>query len=585
MRGPRRSEDEPTCYSTSVTTTDPGRSASGAVVTAFHPPSELVARVEALFAQVDAVVVVDDTGVGAGPEPQVLNALRQVGAHIIRHPENRGIGAALNSGIEALGSLLGQEWGFLLTVDQDSTLPDGYVDALRRAHRAAIADGVAVGMISPEIVTSITRITPRPSQAAYAVGGEPIQSGLGIPTEVLRSLGGFRDDLFIDGIDTDFYLRAKAAGLQSIVVPGLALEHRLGRAHEVRLPGRTLDLVVAQDFRYYYLFRNLVHLVRAHRREAPAWSAWSIARQLRHLSLVTVMVPGRRPRLREAAAGARDGIRGTTGRRPDPCTPRPKSGIAPTVHTAGPRVSVCMATWNGEEFVEEQLASILPQLGPQDEIVVVDDASTDATADVIDDMQDPRIRVIRLENNGGYVRAFARALAEARGTYLLLADQDDVWLPGRLEVMVDALGSADVVAGNLATLGGPKGIRGPFGQSDWRLSSRTSGHRVRNILGILGGNMPYYGCAMGVRSDARAQGILPFPAFLRESHDLWIALYGNIAGSMVHCDDRVLARRYHESNQTPNRPRGPAAVLRSRLMLMRCIGVILARRLRRSKGR
>lgn len=241
------------------------------------------------------------------------------------------------------------------------------------------------------------------------------------------------------------------------------------------------------------------------------------------------------------------------------------------------RVSVCMATYCGREFVAEQIASILTQLGPDDELVIIDDASPDDTVEVLRSIDDPRIRLHCRDYNLGYVRTFAEALELASGEYLLLSDQDDVWTPDHVELMVAALRTSAVVATNLGTLAGPEAIRGPYGQQDWRLSSASSGHRLRNVLGILAGNMPYYGCAMGLRADTRARGALPIPDFMPESHDLWFALYGNLAGSMRHLDQRTVQRRFHESNQTPNRPRGLRAVLASRLRLIRCIGVLLSR--------
>lgn len=245
--------------------------------------------------------------------------------------------------------------------------------------------------------------------------------------------------------------------------------------------------------------------------------------------------------------------------------------------TTAPRISVCLAAYNGERYIGEQLASILPQLNRHDEVVVIDDASTDGTVAAVRAIADPRVRLIARPDNRGYVKTFEQALHEARGDYLLLADQDDVWLPGRVDALVGALASAQVVAGNLTTLAGPDAIRGPYGQADWKLRAAGSHHGARNVAGILAGNMPYYGCAMGVRRDALAEGVLPFPDFLHESHDLWLALYGNVRGEIAHVEQRVTARRFHDSNQTPNRPRGVLPALRSRLLLLRCLGVLAAR--------
>jgi glycosyltransferase involved in cell wall biosynthesis len=75
---------------------------------------------------------------------------------------------------------------------------------------------------------------------------------------------------------------------------------------------------------------------------------------------------------------------------------------------------------------------------------------------------------------------------------------------------------------------------------------------------------------MGLRRDALTV-VLPFPPYLRESHDLWFALCGNQLRSIAHLANAVTARRYHDSNQTPERPRALPVVLRSRLLLLRLL--------------
>ena len=251
--------------------------------------------------------------------------------------------------------------------------------------------------------------------------------------------------------------------------------------------------------------------------------------------------------------------------------------LDPSADSDGRTVSVCIAAYNGERYILDQLRSILDQLGPHDEVVVVDDASTDATTARVRSIDDPRVRLIEAPVNRGYVKTFEAALGLARGDYILLSDQDDVWTPGRAAAMVRALETADVVATNLATLDGPDRIKGPYGQSDWHLRAAHSRRNARNVLGTLAGNRPYYGCAMGVRRSALAT-ILPFPGFLVESHDLWIALYGNVSKSIRHEEIRSLRRRFHADNASPDRPRGPLAVLRSRMMLVRVVLELRRRR-------
>lgn len=287
----------------------------GAAVAAFRPGDELLAAVEGVSAQVSSVVVVVDEHPVPPASREVLDACRAAGAEIVEHDTNRGIGAALNTGVARLDELL-PALTHVLTLDQDSAVPQGYVDALVAAGTTAAAAGVRVGMVAPDSVGSIVRLPGRRTAAdGVRLGGEPIQSGLLVPRRVLERTGGFDEDLFIDGVDTDFYLRARDLGLQCVLAPGTRLEHRLGRAITVG-EDRELPLLVAATFRYHYQWRNLVALLRRHARRHPVWAVRAVVRAVRHLAIVTVLAPGRLARLREAWGGLRAGLRGDRGRRP-----------------------------------------------------------------------------------------------------------------------------------------------------------------------------------------------------------------------------------------------------------------------------
>src|SRR5689334_22428623 len=101
--------------------------------------------------------------------------------------------------------------------------------------------------------------------------------------------------------------------------------------------------------------------------------------------------------------------------------------------------SVCIATYNGEKFIARQLETILAQLSPADEVVIVDDCSKDGTLAVIEGMKDGRLKVHSNKRNRREVYSFSRAIELARGEIIFLADQDDIWLPGRVTLMEDEL--------------------------------------------------------------------------------------------------------------------------------------------------
>ncbi len=234
------------------------------------------------------------------------------------------------------------------------------------------------------------------------------------------------------------------------------------------------------------------------------------------------------------------------------------------------RVSVCLAAYRGEAYIEEQVVSILDQLGPDDELVVVDDASPDATYRLVAALTDPRVRLSRNDTNRGYVRTFETALTTARGDYLFLADQDDVWLPGRVDSMLDALTHHAVVSTSVAVIGEP--IEPPR----FRLRTRDSSRHAANIFAVMIGYRPYTGCAMAFRRDI-FDSVVPIPAFVFESHDLWLALVANTHRQNVHLQEPSVARRLHDANQTPLGWRGPGEILRARWMKARCLVAAMAR--------
>jgi len=228
-----------------------------------------------------------------------------------------------------------------------------------------------------------------------------------------------------------------------------------------------------------------------------------------------------------------------------------------------------MATFNGEANVREQICSVLAQLGATDELVIVDDASTDATVRTIRDLEDPRIRLIELPRNLGHVSAFERALTEASGECLMLCDQDDLWPPGRAALLAEALQDSHFVAGNVE----PFGAR--VAPLDHPLRAPMSRWRWRNILGLALGRRAYFGCAMGLRRDLLAR-LLPFPRHL-EAHDHWLAVVANLAGPFPHVEQPVVRRRVHASNLTPRRRRGVWTIARSRLRFVRMVAVAVLR--------
>lgn len=110
------------------------------------------------------------------------------------------------------------------------------------------------------------------------------------------------------------------------------------------------------------------------------------------------------------------------------------------------RVSVVMCTYNGAQFLKEQLDSILIQTFPIKEIIIQDDSSTDETWDIIQDYaaRYDVIRACRNQTNVGFNRNFKEAILKASGEFIAVADQDDIWYAQKIERQMQTIGNHDV---------------------------------------------------------------------------------------------------------------------------------------------
>lgn len=127
-----------------------------------------------------------------------------------------------------------------------------------------------------------------------------------------------------------------------------------------------------------------------------------------------------------------------------------------TIHAQAPLLTVVVPTYNGSKYIGETLRSLIDQTFRSMEIIVIDDASTDNTTEIVQAFNDPRIRLIRNEKNLGVAHTRNRAFAEARGRYLSPHDQDDISEPHRFAkqiALMEENPALDIVGSWIATFG------------------------------------------------------------------------------------------------------------------------------------
>jgi len=239
------------------------------------------------------------------------------------------------------------------------------------------------------------------------------------------------------------------------------------------------------------------------------------------------------------------------------------------------RMSVCLATYNGARHIAAQLDSILPQLEAQDEVLIADDGSSDDTLACIA-AYGSRVRVVATGRVGGVVPNFERVLAAAAGDGIVLCDQDDVWLPGRLALLRQHLASCLLVVTNGTVV---DDALAPRGQDVFGLVGMRAG-LLRNLV-----KNSFIGCCMAFRREL-LERVLPFPPGV-PWHDWYIGLAAEALGRVERDASVTMLYRRHATNASPTGAKSGnslATKLRMRVAVARAVVVALARRRRGASG-
>lgn len=242
-----------------------------------------------------------------------------------------------------------------------------------------------------------------------------------------------------------------------------------------------------------------------------------------------------------------------------------KSNMEPTATSSHkrPGISVCMAAYNGERFIVAQIQSILDQLSSEDELIVVDDRSTDGTRETICAIADPRIRLLEHAKNLGVSHSFEDAIRAARNSILFLSDQDDLWAADKVDTILAAFASnpeVTLIATDTALIDSEGALisasyfaaRGKFHPGFWR-------NFLSNHFG---------GCTMAFRSSILPD-ILPLPHKYAVLHDLWIGVRNSLSRHQtLYIDKPLVLNRRHGSTATGRGRLSLAGKIRNRLHLL-----------------
>lgn len=225
------------------------------------------------------------------------------------------------------------------------------------------------------------------------------------------------------------------------------------------------------------------------------------------------------------------------------------------------RISVAVASYNGADYIGEQLDSILQNLSMQDEVLVSDDGSTDGTIEIVKEYEQKDARVHLLHGpKKGIIANFEYAMQMCRGKYIFLSDQDDIWRPDKVEKVLEVFEQPDVYLvihdARVCKEDGKEVVMPSF------FAYRGSGAGVlKNYI-----KNTYMGCCMAFRKEVREKA-LPIPKDI-QMHDQWIGIVSDYCfGKSVFLQEQLLEYRRHEQNASDFSHNTIGVMLKNRILL------------------
>ena len=214
-------------------------------------------------------------------------------------------------------------------------------------------------------------------------------------------------------------------------------------------------------------------------------------------------------------------------------------------------VDILLATYNGEKYISEQIESILNQTYKNIRLLISDDCSTDNTRTILREWveKDERVFLCEQPKNLGYIKNFEFLLNQVESPLFMLSDQDDVWLPEKVEKSIEILNkeNADLVFGDLEVVDENLNTIYPsFG--DFMLLNI----KIKKEIGSYKVNY-LYNCVTGCTILSKKEWIpkiLPVPSKSKYvAHDHWIGLMIALEGKLAYMPEKYIKYRQHGNNQ------------------------------------
>ncbi|WP_188400347.1 glycosyltransferase family 2 protein [Sporomusa sp. GT1] len=235
------------------------------------------------------------------------------------------------------------------------------------------------------------------------------------------------------------------------------------------------------------------------------------------------------------------------------------------------KISIALCTYNGDKYLKEQLDSILYQGRKPDEVVICDDGSIDNSWDILKKFKKDApfdVQLVKNEKNLGSTLNFAKAISRCSGDIIFLADQDDVWIPNKIEVMMNTFESDDNVGMVFSNAVLTDQYLNPYAKSLWEGVGFNEAIQQLCIDGqlwrILGRQSCVTGATMAFRSKWNFM-IFPFPKDW--VHDEWLTFLLDLITVVKFVPEKLIMYRQHQKQQIGVRLKKKNLIVRLRSII------------------
>ena len=272
------------------------------VIPTHCPPRELITLVEQLRHQ--GPVIISDDASPCTFDSLLAEVADLENVSVVRHERNAGIARGLNEGLTMAAQ---SSFSWLLTVDQDTQLPDNYVTEVFTWLGRHYDDASLIGVVGAgEVLDKDARIryTSKLVKGMHTTA-EVIQTGSLWQVQALRSIGGFDESFGIDAVDAAACVRLRAAGYLVVIAEGVALRHSIGSSRSIQAFGRDIMVTGHSPERRTSMLRNRMRLLPEEFQQSPRHAFRSIRRVIVNQSLGLMLEGGRKDKMMGTLRGLR----------------------------------------------------------------------------------------------------------------------------------------------------------------------------------------------------------------------------------------------------------------------------------------